>query len=80
MRDTSAAQARIARQTKWGFIFFLVGGGLITASALIDVLFGLGGGYHWQDVLGGAGILALGFVVYGGCLAIFKFTRTLSGK
>jgi hypothetical protein len=80
VRDTSAARARIARQTKWSFIAFLLVGGLITASALIDVLFGLGWGYHWLDVLGGVGILAFGFVVYGACLAIFRFTDAVSGK
>lgn len=80
MRDTSAARARIARHTRWSFIAFLLGGGLLTVSALIDVVFGLGWGYRWLDVLGGVGILAFGFVLYGACLAIFRFIEGVSGK
>jgi hypothetical protein len=80
VRDTSAARAVIARLTKWSFVLFLVIGGLITVSALIDVLFGLGWGYHWRDVLVGGAILAWGFVVYGVCLLIFRFTDSVVGK
>ena len=80
MRDTFAARERIARQSKWAFILVLVVGGLITTPALMDVVFGLGWGYQWQDILVGAIIIAASFVVYGASLAIFRFTADISGK
>jgi len=63
---------RVARQTRFTFIAFLIVTGLITGSALADRLFHLGWGYGPWDALGGLGIMLMGFFVYGVCVLIFR--------
>lgn len=65
---------RIARQTWLMFLFVEGVCLLIAATALADVLFSLGWGYSWKDVLSDLGICAWGVFIYAICRAIFRFT------
>lgn len=71
---------RVIRQTKWTFVFIEVVTAIFVGWALIDVMFGLGGGHHWNDVIAGIGVLAAGAAVYLFCLGIFSFVRAVSGE
>ena len=65
----------VATQTRIAFIGFLVFGGLITAPALADRIFGLGWGYGQWDALMGLGIMVWGCVVYFLCTLVFRLFR-----
>ena len=69
----------VIKQTKWTFIFIKVVTAVMTGWTLIDVLFGLSGGHHWNDVVAGVVVLAAGAVVYLFCLGIFWFVGAAAG-
>ena len=62
-------------RTRLNFILFAIGCVLMTGAALIDLVFGLGWGFEWREVLTGIGLGAAGVVVYLICKAIFRIFR-----
>ena len=64
--------AGVALATRIVFGLFLIVGVLITGSALLDNLFGLGWGYEWKDAVLGAVVMAGGFFVYWVCSLMFR--------
>lgn len=73
----STHRDRIAKRTKWTFILIAILVTAITGSALADVLFKLGWGYHWKDVLAGVGMLVWDGLIYLACLGMFRFVDTV---
>ena len=68
VRDTRLVE----RFTWYAFLIVAIGAVLIIGSALLDVVFGLGWGYTWKDVLLGTLIAAGGVAVYAMCRAFFR--------
>jgi hypothetical protein len=63
---------RIARQTWFMYLAVQTVGLLITGSALLDQLFGLGWGYDWNTVFMGIGISLFGGLVWLACRSVFR--------
>lgn len=70
---------RVVTQTKWTFIFIEVVTAISVCWILIDVMFGLGGGHNWNDVVAGIGVLAAGAAIYLFCVGIFWFIGVVAG-